>query len=138
MTTEAELSPAALERLEDELYRRVLRRVVRMAVIGTAVFTAVTTLALWLAWATLRDRVLEEAVATVQNDTTLRANLLAGLDLDTAALRARLLESFPQLVGQPGGSPGLDAADLQALLDRLLRDSAGQGTPAGPVRSLRH
>ena len=136
---EQTLVDEALRRAQDDLYRAVLARVTRTFLIGAAASLAGLLLIGWLAFGVLRARIVENAVASLGTDERLRASLIAGLGLDTTALRASMaqLDALTGMMGAAGASGGaggsaganglggvgeLDTAELERLLQRLLSD----------------
>jgi hypothetical protein len=132
---EARLAPA-LRRIEDELYRAVLRRVARTLLIAATAFVGVVALLGWLSWSALSRLLVQDAVATLQTDDSLRSDLIAGLGIDTTGY-GRLLELLGD--ARATGGSGLPAgavtdaqmAELQRMLEALLGEAS-----TGPARPV--
>ena len=121
-----------VRRIEDDLYRAVLRRVARTLSIGALVAAGVVVLLGWLSWSALSRLLVQDAVATLQTDDSLRSDVLAGLGIDTTGY-ARLLELLGDTrmrggMGVPAGAmTDAQIADLQRMLEALLGEAPTPG-----------
>jgi hypothetical protein len=137
LTPEDEARLARLvRRIEDDLVRAVLRRVARTLAIGALVAVGVVVLLGWLSWSALSRLLVQDAVATLQTDDSLRSDVLAGLGIDTTGY-ARMLELLGDTrtqggLGVPDGAmTDAQIAELQRMLEALLGEPST--TPARPV-----
>ena len=134
---EEERVARAIRRIEDDLYRAVLARVAKTILIVAAVALGSLALIGWLSWSKLRTVLVEDALAGLQTDDSLRSDFIARLGIDTTGY-ARLLEMLGGIEARGGANPagGADLAALQRMLDSLMGEP--QEPSSGNRRAPRH